>query len=219
MEDGSARMFHGALVGRTDEGERFNSRYMLNSAQSLYRQEKEAIGRRAATLISEQDTAVIDAGSTTEFLAENVSTTSRATIICYSINVFLRAAKQSEGRLILAGGEYHRDSKMFRGSGTVALLQTMRATKAFVSAGGVSNQLGVTCSNQFEYDMKRTLMDYSMERILLVDHSKFDYAKNYHFGELSEFDILVTDRELEPEYSRYCRENDVTVMVAHEEEP
>ncbi|MFW5785792.1 MAG: DeoR/GlpR family DNA-binding transcription regulator [bacterium] len=214
VEQGRAYVLHGALVGRTHAAESMSSRYLLNTAKSVNRAEKAAIGAAAADLIDDSDTVVIDAGSTTEFLAESLPGRTDATVISYSMNVFLKAAESSNAHLILAGGEYHRDSKIFRGSATAAVLKSMRATKAFLSAGGVSDQLGVTCSNQFEFQSKRSLIDYSIRRILLVDHTKFDHTVGTFFADLSDFDTLVTDREPPSRYLDYCRAHDVEIIVA-----
>lgn len=214
VEQGRAYVLHGALVSRTEESESMSSRYLLNTAKSVNRAEKAAIGAAAAALIEESDTVVIDAGSTTEFLAESLPAHTDATVISYSMNVFLKAAENSDAHLILAGGEYHRDSKIFRGSATTTVLRSMRATKAFLSAGGVSDQLGVTCSNQFEYESKRSLIDYSIRRILLVDHTKFDHTASTFFADLSDFDTIVTDREPPPRYRDYCRAHEVEIIVA-----
>jgi DeoR family deoxyribose operon repressor len=214
VQRGSAHLLHGALVARRENGGDLFSHYLLNDAKTLYRAEKSAIGARAAGLIEDSDTVVIDAGSTTEFFAERLPPNTDATLIAYSMNVFVKASEATGARLVLAGGEYHRDSKIFRGSGTTRMLRSMRATKAFLSAGGVSDQLGVTCSNQFEYESKRALIDSSIRRILLVDHSKFDHTASTFFAELSEFDTIITDTEPASHYLAYCTEHGVEVIVA-----
>lgn len=216
VDRGDAYLLHGALVATGENVNSFSSRYLLNNAKSVHSAEKAAIGRRAAEMVGGRDTVAIDGGSTTELLAAQIPPDIDATLIAYSINVFLKVSETSHARLILAGGEYHRDTKMFRGSGTISLLKTMRATKAFISASGVSVSLGVTCSNHFEYEIKRSLIDHSLQRILVVDHSKFDHAENAYFADISEFDIVVTDRQPPRPYVRHCRENDVALIVAED---
>lgn len=214
VEQGRAHLLHGALVGRVADDEDYASRYLLNTAKSVNRAEKHAIGAAAAQLVADSDTVVIDAGSTTELMAQSLAPDTGATIIAYSMNVFLKAAETAEARLVLAGGEYHRDSKSFHGSGTTSLLRSMRATKAFLSAGGVSEALGVTCSNQFEYESKRSLIDFSIRRILLVDHSKFDHTASTFFAELSDFDTVITGRQPPPRYIEYFENNNIELIVA-----
>jgi len=170
------------------------------------------MARQAVSMLNPTDTVMLDAGSTTEALAWVLDAACEATFITYSHNVFVALQKVSSVRVILAGGERDRAGTIFRGSGTTTLLQSIRASKAFLSAGGVSLDLGVTCSDAFEYELKRSLMEYSVHRILLVDHTKLGHTESTFYAGLDEFDALVTDRPLPIDYAVYCRQHGVEVL-------
>jgi DeoR family deoxyribose operon repressor len=211
-EEGRLQVFHGALIWRENGLDPASTAYRLRDAQVTNREEKERIACLARELVEESDTVMVDAGSTTEALALQMGNDCRTTFITYSLNAFLALGRLARPRIILAGGEFDRDAAIFRGSGTIRLLQSIRATKAFLSAGGISLDLGVTCSNAFEYELKRSLMEYSLHRVLLADHTKLGHAESTFYASLEEFDVLVTDRELPPEYAAYCREHKVDVL-------
>ncbi|MCK4516659.1 MAG: DeoR/GlpR transcriptional regulator [Spirochaetaceae bacterium] len=211
-QEGLVRLLHGAVVRRHRTVPGFTSQYHLHDAMTVNRGEKERIARQAISLIEPTDTVMLDAGSTTEALAWLLDEACQATFVTYSHNVFVAIQKTSSARIILAGGEYDRAGTIFRGNGTTKLLQSIRATKAFLSAGGVSLDLGVTCSNAFEYELKRSLMEYSIHRILLVDHTKLGHTESTFYAALDEFDILVTDQPLPSEYATYCRQHGVEVL-------
>ena len=61
----------------------------------------------------------------------------RSTFITYSHSAFVALQRVASARIILAGGEYDRPAAIFRGAGTTKLLQSIRASKAFLSAGAV----------------------------------------------------------------------------------
>lgn len=212
VQEGLVQLLHGAVVRRHRTAPGLTSRYDLCDAITVNRGEKERIARRAISLIEPADTVMLDAGSTTEAMAWLLDEACEATYITYSHNVFVALQKISSARIILAGGEYDRAGTIFRGNGTTKLLQSIRATKAFLSAGGVSLDLGVTCSNAFEYELKRSLMDYSLSRILLVDHTKLGRTESTFYAGLDEFDLLVTNRSLPSEYATYCRQHGVEVL-------
>ncbi len=211
-QEGLVQLLHGAVVRKHHSAPGLTSRYHLYDAQTVNRAEKERIARQAISLLEPSDTVMLDAGSTTEALAWLLDEACEATFITYSHNVFVALQKISSARIILAGGEYDRAGTMFRGSGTTRLLQSIRATKAILSAGGVSLDLGVTCSNAFEYELKRTLMEYSIHRVLLVDHTKLGHTESTFYASLDEFDVLVTDRPLPSEYAAHCRRHGVEVL-------
>lgn len=211
-DEGNVQVLHGAVVWKDHEPARASALYHLREAQVANREEKEQIARLAAAVIEATDTIMVDAGSTTEAFAWQLDEQNRSTFITYSHNAFLALQRAESARIILAGGEYDRPAAIFRGSGTTKLLQSIRATKAFLSAGGISLELGVTCSNAFEYELKRSLMDYSLHRFLLADHTKLDHTESTFYASLDEFEVLITDRPLPPEYAGFCRDHDVSVL-------
>jgi DeoR family transcriptional regulator, deoxyribose operon repressor len=214
--EGLVQLLHGAVVWRHRAAVGQASRYHLHDAQTVSRTQKEQIARQAISLIGSADTAMLDAGSTTETLAWSLDPECTATFITYSHNVFVALQRLPSARIILAGGEYDRSGTMFRGNGTITLLQSIRATTAFLSAGGVSLDLGVTCSNSFEYELKRSLMENSIHRILLADHRKLGQTRSTFYAGLDEFDALVTDQPLPREYAAFCRQHDVNVYCCGE---
>ena len=211
--EGSVQVLHGALIWNDRQSNGRASVYRLRDAQVANRQEKQRISCLAAALVEDTDTVMVDAGSTTEAFTWELPKSCDATFITYSHSAFLALQQTTQARIILVGGEYDRHGSLFHGTGTMKLLQSIRATKAFLSAGGVSLELGVTCSNAYEYELKRALMDYSLHRVLLVDHTKLWYAESTFYASLDEFDVLITDRSLPEEYAAYCRDAEVTVMT------
>ncbi len=218
-DEGNVQVLHGAVVWRDRKSERSATLYRLREAKVANREAKHQIACLAASLLDETDTVMVDAGSTVEAFTWQLQKSCSATFITYSHNAFLALQETNSARIILIGGEYDRDGCIFRGSGTTKLLQSIRATKAFLSAGGISLELGVTCSNAFEYELKRSLMEYSLHRILLADHSKLGHTESTFYASLDEFDLVITDRPLPPEYAAYCKDNDVQVMTPLQQQP
>jgi len=72
-----------------------------------------------------------------------------------------------------------------------------RANKTFITASGVSLQLGVTCSNFFERTTKQTALEAAITKILVADSSKFGMVKTGHFADIDDFDIIITDKGVE----------------------
>jgi DeoR family transcriptional regulator, deoxyribose operon repressor len=209
--EGLVQLLHGAVVRRHRAVAGTTSVYDLSDAQIVNREQKERIARQAVGLVHSGDTVILDAGSTTEALAWLLDERCTATFITYSHNVFVALQRLPSARIILAGGEYDRAGTMFRGSGTTTLLQSIRATTAFLSAGGVSLELGVTCSSAFEYELKRSLMEYSIRRVLLVDTRKLGHTESTFYAGLDEFDALVSDEPLPVEYAAFCRQHEIDV--------
>lgn len=197
---GRVRLFHGGVAITEDPT---GSRYRLDDAEMVDHEEKLAIAEYAASLVSDGDVVFFDGGSTVELVPEFLPRGLDITVVCYTYNVMSRVLRAEHTSLIALGGRYHPSSNSFESPENIALLKRTRITKAFVSASAVQNDLGVTCSNQFEVATKRAAIESSLERYLLVDSSKFGNVHAAFFADVTDFQAIITDdriqeSELEP---------------------
>jgi DeoR family deoxyribose operon repressor len=175
--------------------------------------EKTRIGKKAASLLEPDDIVVVDSGTTTEYLAKSLPEDLPLTIICYTLNVVFEVYRRRACKLIFVGGYYHENTMMFESAEGVELLRKLRVGKAFLGATGVHRRFGVTCSNPCEPDVKRAVMGSSMTRVLLVDSSKFGAIRPFHFSELGDFEVVITDRGVPDEYVEAIRKSGKTLHV------
>jgi len=208
------KVMHGAVVlnpgSRLAQGE---SRYSLAGEGARMAEEKQRIGRRAASMVGEGETVVIDAGSTTEYLARFLPDGLGVTVLCYAMNILVEVYRKRGCRLIFAGGYFHENTLMFESAEGVALIRQSRAAKAFVSASGISDRLGVTCGNPYEVETKRAVMASSLKRILTADSSKLGKIHTAYFADLGDFDALITDAKITEEHADRFRAHDIEVIV------
>jgi len=189
-------------------------RYYLAEAGAHMAEAKRRIGRRAATLIRPQDVVLVDSGSTTECLVAAIPDGLPLTLICFSLNILVAAHRNKECRIVFAGGVLHENTLMFESAEGEQLIRRYRANKAFLSASGVSEKLGVTCANPYEVQTKQAAIASSLERILVADSSKFGRIHPSHFAELRDFATLVTDAGLPPESAEFIRAAGIELLIA-----
>lgn len=170
--------------------------YTLDYALEKMEAEKTRIGKAAAAMITDDDVVIMDTGSTTEHLANAISPQSRASIYCYNLNIMNYLANKKNIHLACAGGYYHPNTQMLESPDGISFLRSIRATKAFISAAGIHESLGITCATNYESPTKRVVIESSAERILLVDSSKFGQVKSAYFADLKTFHTVVTDEGL-----------------------
>ncbi len=188
--------------------------YSLITAGSKQTKEKAAIGRYAASLIEAEDVISIDAGSTTEYIARSIPADLPLTVICYSFNILAELQKKKNCRVIFAGGYLHENTMMFESPEGISLIRRSRASKAFISAGGISKDLGVTCPNQYEMETKKAIIDSSISSILVADSSKIGKVHSTHFADLKDFDAFITDGGITEEYATLTEELGITLYKA-----
>lgn len=212
--DRQVNTLYGAVmyVGNDREVTRGDN-YYLSNAKSTHNEEKFRIGTFASSLISSEDVLIIDTGSTTEAFARCLSPAQKATILCYNSNILNVLLEKPNIDLIFSGGYYHPNSQMFESKAGLSLIQSTRANKAFISAAGVHQTLGVTCANSYEIETKKAIYNSSVEKILLADSSKFSVVKSAYFANPEDFDVIITDTNLSQEWVDYIHELNITLHL------
>jgi DeoR family deoxyribose operon repressor len=190
----------GAILKKNSLIDKDEEKYLIQAAESLMLEEKIKISRKAASLIEPNDVIVIDTGSTTENLPKFIPENMPLTIICYTLNVLFNVYENKNWKLVFPGGYFHNNTLMFESLEGIGIIKRIRANKAFISAAGVSEKLGVTCATDYEKETKRAVIDSSDVKILLIDSTKFGKVKISHFADLTDFDIIITDTGISKEF-------------------
>jgi DeoR family deoxyribose operon repressor len=195
----------GAILKTDDDSERNAERYLITHEEMKRTREKIRIGKKAASVIEPNDTVIIDVGSTTEYLAKFMREDIPVTILCYALNILVEIYRKKNCHPIFAGGYFHENILMFESPEGINLIKRIRANKAFISAAGVSDQLGVTCATPYEIGPKQAVMKSAKTKILMVDSTKFGKIGVAYFADLQEFDMVITDSEISEEYIKFIR--------------
>ncbi len=78
--------------------------YEFTKESSLYLKEKRAIGRRAAELVNEKDTIILDFGSTTLEVARNLTHFKDLTLITNGILIAYELTRYPNLKIVMLGG-------------------------------------------------------------------------------------------------------------------
>lgn len=195
----------GAVLKKNSSSDSEEERYFFSTAGSQMIQEKIKICRKAISLVETSDIIAIDTGSTTGQLPQFIPSSLPLTIICFTLNILFKVYGNENWEITFTGGRFHRNTLMFESSEGIELIRKMRINKAFISAAGVDEKLGITCANHYEVETKRAVMKSSDTKILLSDSSKFGKVKVAYFADLSDFDLVITDSGLDPYYQNVIR--------------
>ncbi len=190
-----------------------DDKYALNKAITSHIEAKQRIGEFAASLVKEDDILIIDTGSTTEFLARSLQNTLKATVLCYNRNILNYLVDKNNISMIFAGGYYHANTEMFESIEGLSLINHTRANKIFISAAGIHETLGVTCANNYEIATKKAIFKSGVEKILLVDSSKFSIVKSSHFANIEDFDMIITDSGISKTWIDMIRSKSIELHI------
>ncbi|MBM6910643.1 DeoR/GlpR transcriptional regulator [Oscillibacter valericigenes] len=213
-QQGRLRLINGVAIYRPAvEAAPVYPEYNLAYEYTVFKENKERIGRKAASLIEPNDVVAIDCGSTTEYLSRNLPPDIHMTVLTYSMNTLLELDKHPNYDVICSGGYLYPNTQMFYSPEGISLVKRTCINKAFLSAAGISNRLNVTCIAPHEMDAKSALMESSQSKILLADSSKFGKIFPTAFSLLTDFDIVITDNELSAEWQNILKSTGITFYL------
>ena len=161
--------------------------------QSAMGKEREKIADIAAGLVQAGEALMLDSGATALHFARRLAaTSSELTVITNSLPAATALGVNPNLRVIFCPGTYDAREGCVVGPDTVAFLQRFRANRALISASGLTAD-GPTEVNSGAAAVKRAMLSRAAERILLLDHEKFDKPHLEVVCPLTDLHRLVTD--------------------------
>jgi len=159
---------------------------------------KRQMAKAAAQQVDAGQTVLIDGGTTTFYLAQELLHKSLQ-IVTNSLpiaNVFLNV----EGvELILTGGVLYPRYGVLLGPMADSALSSVHASLMFLSVAGV-HESAMFNQNLLMVQTQRRMMEQAQKVVLLADSSKFGQQALARLGGLDEIDTVVSDAGLaEPE--------------------
>lgn len=186
----------------------------FDESQSRALAEKQAIGARAAALVNEGDSIIIESGSTTLEMARCLGHLNKLTVLTNSLAICKELSGNEGVEIIVLGGNLRRQSASLVGPWVSEILRNVRVDKAFLGANGVSAQFGLSAPNVFTAETRKAMIAAARTCITLADNSKLGVESLYRIAAIDTLDILVTDAHSGSEQLDPIREMGVEVLVA-----
>jgi len=159
--------------------------------------EKRAIARAAAALIPENQTVILNGGTTCYEVARALRGR-HLSVVTNSVPIASLLASQLDPEVVLIGGYVYPRTGVALGSTALAQLGKLRAARLVLSCAGVTQE-GVFDANQMMAEAERAMMAVADEVILAVDHSKFGVLSLATICDIGEIDTIVTDDGVDPD--------------------
>ncbi len=192
--------------------------YILGEQVTKNTREKNLIGIKAASLVRPHETIFLDSGTTTPFIAKNLSPDLPITVLCYTFTNALEFYPRRDTNLILLGGVFHRDSNIFHSDENYELIRKTRADTAFISTGGLDPEMGLTTFFDYEASIKREMIRSARHIVLIADSTKFGNISVTHFADLNEIDTIITDNGLSEEFRKIIVDRGIELIIADQDE-
>jgi DeoR/GlpR family transcriptional regulator of sugar metabolism len=185
------------------------------SREKIHSSEKTAIAKAAAQLIENNDSIILDSGTTTLAIAQQIIKKDKLTVITNSIPVSYALASNNV-TVLMSGGTLEGKHLSMVGPDAEQYFNRIEADKLFLSASGVRSPIGLTTSSPFQYGVKRQMLKAAKKVYVVIDTSKFSATSVMLNVDFSEVHCLITNKTItDIELLKRLQELNVEIIYAN----
>lgn len=173
---------------------------------------KHHIGHAAAALLRENETVVIDVGTTTHEMVKAIPEGLALTVITSSLLIATELSTKPSIKTILTGGVIRHGELSLVGPRAQASFSDLNCDTIFVGVAGISDASGLSEYNLDDADVKRAAIKSGRRVIVLADASKIGRVAFVTFAPISVVDLLITNASPDNAVIRRMKEHDVEVL-------
>jgi DeoR family transcriptional regulator, fructose operon transcriptional repressor len=173
---------------------------------------KRQIARAARDLVQPGETILIDGGTTTFFLAEELLGRPLQ-LVTNSLPIANLFLNDENVELILTGGLMYPRYGVLLGPSAENMLANIHTKTLFLSVAGINGGM-LYNQNLLLVQSERRMMEQAQQVVLLADSTKFGQQALAQLGKLDEVDVVVTDANLSNEHREQVRSCGCELIVA-----
>jgi DeoR family fructose operon transcriptional repressor len=187
-EQGLLIRIHGGACLPDEEG----ALLPIDIRRKSHMDNKAVIAKKAIQFIEENDTIVLDSGTTLLELAK-ILPDIPMTVITNDLFIIQEITKKSNIHLYVPGGSFTSGSTSLLGEDAENRLRQFRTQKAFMGTTCVHPKHGLSLISHVEVSLKKIMIQQAEKVFLLVDHTKWNKIGLFPFASLKEIDVIISD--------------------------
>jgi DeoR/GlpR family transcriptional regulator of sugar metabolism len=215
VEEGLVTRTHGGVIWAGDRNGSPNARPYAFDARMEYQVDaKKAIAKAARKLVGPGETILLDGGTTTHYLAEELLGM-QLQIVTNSLPIANLFINDESVELILTGGLMYPRYGVLLGPTAENFISTIHVKTMFFSVAGI-HEGSLYNQNVLLVQAEQRMMQRSQRTVLLVDAGKFGQQALSRLCSLGEIDTVVADASLPRAHQKLVREAGCQLILASE---
>jgi DeoR/GlpR family transcriptional regulator of sugar metabolism len=174
--------------------------------------EKHRIARMAASLIEEGQTVILDGGTTVTAVARELASKS-VHVVTNSLPIAEVLESFRNIELTLTGGYLDPRIRVMLGPFCEQMIGAIRADSVVMGIGSVS-EAGFSNNNTLVVGSEKKMIEIAAKVIIVADHTKFGRGGMFPVAPLSAADVVISDKDLSPDYIDLLRAHEIEVLLA-----
>lgn len=197
---------HGfAILSSTDD---------INGRIAYHYEEKRKIAARAAELIHDGDTVMIESGSCCALLADALTGTKQnLTILTNSAFIADYIRKKSNFQIVLFGGTYQQEPQVMVGPMVRQCAENFWVDLFFIGVDGYSSRAGFTNQDQMRAQATRDMAHQAEKVVVLAESEKFKKHGTVPLNLKGQVKTVITDNRISSEMTKHLQSCGIEVLA------
>lgn len=175
---------------------------------------KRRIGVRAASLVGDGETIILDAGSTTTEVAHGLLQRRELTVITNALNIALILGAVPGFAVHMPGGQFKAPTLSLSGDKSVEYFRDILSGKLFLATAGVSLDAGLTYPSFADLQLKQAMIKAAQHIYLVADSTKINRTSFTRLGTLDVIHSFITDDGIRDEDAREFERRGIELIIA-----
>jgi DeoR/GlpR family transcriptional regulator of sugar metabolism len=175
---------------------------------------KRKIGVRAASLVGDGETIILDAGSTTTEVAHGLLQRRELTVITNALNIALILGAVPGFAVHMPGGQFKAPTLSLSGDKSVEYFRDILSGKLFLATAGVSLDAGLTYPSFADLQLKQAMIKAAQHVYLVADSTKINRTSFTRLGTLDVIHSFITDDGIRDEDAREFERRGIELIIA-----
>ncbi|MDR1828627.1 MAG: DeoR/GlpR family DNA-binding transcription regulator [Methylobacteriaceae bacterium] len=189
--------------------------YMIDGTGLTHLQvtaKKEAVGRKAASLIENGDAVILDCGATATEMAKNLVSRQNLRVVTNALNIAMILGAEPTNAVMMTGGVFKPETLAVSGEKASAFFEGIYANKLFLAVGGISIEVGISYPDFIDLHVKKAMISAAERVYLLADSGKFGVRQFATFGAMDKVHAVVTDKKLDQKYVKWLQGLNIEII-------
>ena len=186
----------------------------VNEKEKLSTDEKHAIGREAARLITRNDSICIGSGTTVHALARNIVPIHKLTVVTASLPVSNILSEHENIDIVQLGGLLRHSSLSVVGEYASRILDQCSFSKLYLGVDGIDLEFGITTTEMREAALNQKMMAAAQKTIVLADSTKFGRRGFAKIADIEAIDLIITDAGISPKIVKKVEDLGIELIIA-----
>ncbi len=168
----------------------------IDLRESANSKSKEKIAVKAAKLVNDGDTVMLDSSSTARKICKYLVNKRNVRIITNNMRV-CNELKNSDIEIFVSGGVFSKKRECFIGGFAEEFIKSVHADILFFSTSGISKTGEITDISEDEINLRKLMIKQTKKRIFLCDKTKIGVISSFKVCDKKDIDMVICHEKIE----------------------